>query len=144
MEVSGDTAFVSWGVAFRICLKQHVAFLCSSHLVFLFCLGMAYPTSSGRVELVHDFLFIVVLSSTNQDIQRPLYEPSIVIPILSSLLRTTNSYVRVYRNILGPSIQHFLTNIFLKFGNLSLAPDPVFTQRRLEYTSIFQLFTLQN
>ena len=31
-EVSGCIAVVLWGVASRICSKQHVAFLCSSHL----------------------------------------------------------------------------------------------------------------
>ena len=34
-EVNGSTATVLWGAASRTCLKQHAAFLCCSHLIFL-------------------------------------------------------------------------------------------------------------
>ena len=48
LEASGYTAAVLWGVAFRICSRQHVAFLYTSHLAFSICFAnvhLAHPYS---------------------------------------------------------------------------------------------------
>ena len=48
MVVCGCTATVLWGVASKICFKQHVAFLCSSHSAFS-------PSSHFRVRMMNPY-----------------------------------------------------------------------------------------
>ena len=61
-EVGGHTAVVLWGACFRICSKQHVAFLCCPHLAF-----------STRILLASDWCIYTVVFIQSQLRRNPVF-----------------------------------------------------------------------